>query len=185
MAAELVGAFGGAANIKSLDACITRLRVEVADVNAVDRDRLKALGSSGTVIVGNGVQSIFGTLSENLKTDMQEYLRAGGKGTPSAKPVSMAPAPRASGERIGTKVASKLSGEKVIAGLGGAGNVIELFACATTRVRVAVKEQAKVSADTLEKAGVLAVVPIRDKLLHLIVGPEAESLSGDLKRQLG
>jgi PTS system glucose-specific IIC component len=185
MAPELVGAFGGAANIKSLDACITRLRVEVADVSAVDKDRLKALGSSGTVVVGNGVQSIFGTLSENLKTDMLEYLKAGGKGTPLTKPGSMAPAPRASGERIGTKVASVLSGDKVIAGLGGVGNVTELFACAATRVRVAVKEQVKVSADALEKAGVLAVVPIREKLLHLIVGPQAESLSADLKRQLG
>jgi glucose PTS system EIICB or EIICBA component len=185
MAPELVGAFGGAANIKSLDACITRLRVEVADVGAVDRDRLKALGSSGTVIVGNGVQSIFGTLSENLKTDMEEYLRAGGKGTPSTKPVSMAPAPRVSGQRIGAKVAPTLSGERVIAALGGSGNVTELFACAATRVRVAVKEQAKVSAEALEKAGVLAVVPIRDRLLHLIVGPQAEALSVDLKRQLG
>ena len=78
-----------------------------------------------------------------------------------------------------------LSGERVIAGLGGAGNVTELFACAATRVRVAVKEQAKVSADALEKAGVLAVVPIREKLLHLIVGPQAEALSVDLKRQIG
>jgi PTS system glucose-specific IIC component len=185
MAPELVGAFGGAANIKSLDACITRLRVEVADVAAVDKDRLKALGSSGTVIVGNGVQSIFGTLSENLKTDMQEYMRAGGKGTPSTKGTSMGPPPRASGERLGAKVAATISGEKVIAGLGGKGNVSELIACAATRVRVAVKEQAKVSAEALEKAGVLAVVPIREKLLHLIVGPQAEALSVDLKRQLG
>jgi phosphotransferase system IIB component len=63
--------------------------------------------------------------------------------------------------------------------------VTELFACAATRVRVSVKEQARVNADALESAGVLAVVPIRDRLLHLIVGPQAESLSIDLKRRLG
>jgi phosphotransferase system IIB component len=116
---------------------------------------------------------------------MEEYLRAGGLGKPSSKPTSITPAPRASGERIGVKVAPMLSGERVIAGLGGAGNVNELAACAGTRVRVAVREQGKVSADALEKAGVLAVVPIRDRLLHLIVGPQAEALSVDLKRQLG
>ena len=55
----------------------------------------KGLGSSGTVIIGNGVQSIFGTLSENLKTDMQEYLRAGGQGAaPSLRPPSVAPPPQ-------------------------------------------------------------------------------------------
>jgi PTS system glucose-specific IIC component len=75
MAGELVAAFGGKANITGLDACITRLRVSVADTEIVDQDRLKALGAAGVVVVAGGVQAIFGTKSDNLKTDMDEWIR--------------------------------------------------------------------------------------------------------------
>jgi PTS system glucose-specific IIC component len=78
MAGELVAAFGGKANITALDACITRLRVSVADTEVVDQDRLKALGAAGVVVVAGGVQAIFGTKSDNLKTDMDEWIRNNG-----------------------------------------------------------------------------------------------------------
>jgi PTS system glucose-specific IIC component len=72
LAGELVAAFGGKANITGLDACITRLRVAVADTETVDQDKLKKLGAAGVVVVAGGVQAIFGTKSDNLKTDMDE-----------------------------------------------------------------------------------------------------------------
>ncbi|TOO86039.1 glucose PTS transporter subunit EIIB, partial [Vibrio parahaemolyticus] len=75
MAGELVAAFGGKANITGLDACITRLRVAVADTAAVDQDKLKQLGAAGVVVVAGGVQAIFGTKSDNLKTEMDEWIR--------------------------------------------------------------------------------------------------------------
>jgi PTS system glucose-specific IIC component len=78
MAGELVAAFGGKANITGLDACITRLRVAVADTANVDQDKLKALGAAGVVVVAGGVQAIFGTKSDNLKTDMDEWIRNNG-----------------------------------------------------------------------------------------------------------
>ena len=75
MAGELVAAFGGKENITNLDACITRLRVSVADTEIVDQDKLKKLGAAGVVVVSGGVQAIFGTKSDNLKTDMDEWIR--------------------------------------------------------------------------------------------------------------
>jgi PTS system glucose-specific IIC component len=75
MAGELVAAFGGKANITGLDACITRLRVAVADTEAVNQDKLKQLGAAGVVVVAGGVQAIFGTKSDNLKTEMDEWIR--------------------------------------------------------------------------------------------------------------
>lgn len=45
-------------NIKHLDACITRLRVEVNDKSKVDVEGLKALGASGVLEVGNNMQAI-------------------------------------------------------------------------------------------------------------------------------
>ncbi|MDG3087632.1 PTS glucose transporter subunit IIBC [Vibrio hannami] len=78
MAGELVAAFGGKVNITGLDACITRLRVAVADTDAVDQDKLKQLGAAGVVVVAGGVQAIFGTKSDNLKTDMDEWIKTHG-----------------------------------------------------------------------------------------------------------
>ncbi|UUM31429.1 PTS glucose transporter subunit IIBC [Vibrio japonicus] len=75
LAGELVAAFGGKANITNLDACITRLRVSVADTEVVDQDKLKKLGAAGVVVVSGGVQAIFGTKSDNLKTEMDEWIR--------------------------------------------------------------------------------------------------------------
>lgn len=76
MSAALIQAFGGKDNITNLDACITRLRVSVADVSIVDQAGLKQLGAAGVVVAGSGVQAIFGTKSDNLKTDMDEYMRS-------------------------------------------------------------------------------------------------------------
>ncbi|MEK6176869.1 PTS glucose transporter subunit IIBC [Vibrio cholerae] len=78
LAGDLVAAFGGKANITNLDACITRLRVSVADTALVDQDKLKKLGAAGVVMVSGGVQAIFGTKSDNLKTEMDEWIRNNG-----------------------------------------------------------------------------------------------------------
>ena len=83
-AEKLVAAFGGADNIETLDACITRLRLAVKDASKVSDDALKQLGASGVMRIGNNVQAVFGTASENLKTDMEEYLRSGGSVRDSA-----------------------------------------------------------------------------------------------------
>ncbi|ACQ92466.1 PTS system, glucose-specific IIBC subunit [Tolumonas auensis DSM 9187] len=76
MAGELVSAFGGKENIANLDACITRLRVSVKDIAKVDQAKLKSLGAAGVVVAGSGVQAIFGTKSDNLKTDMDHWIKA-------------------------------------------------------------------------------------------------------------
>ncbi len=75
-AEQLIAAFGGRANLVNVDACITRLRMEVADKSKVDQARLKALGAAGVVEVGNNVQAIFGTQADALKSDIQDALAA-------------------------------------------------------------------------------------------------------------
>src|SRR6185503_16871610 len=78
LARQLVLAFGGRRNIRSLDACITRLRVELDDVAKASPERLRALGAAGVMNVGKNLQAVFGTRSENLKTDMEAYLNTAG-----------------------------------------------------------------------------------------------------------
>ncbi len=73
-AEQLIAAFGGRDNLVNVDACITRLRMEVADKSKVDQARLKALGAAGVIEVGNNVQAVFGTQSEVLKNDIRDAL---------------------------------------------------------------------------------------------------------------
>lgn len=73
-AEQVIAAFGGRGNLVNVDACITRLRIEVADKGKVDHGRLKALGAAGVIEVGNSVQAVFGTQAEALKNDITDAL---------------------------------------------------------------------------------------------------------------
>lgn len=73
-APEVLAALGGADNIVSVDACITRLRVEVKNKGIVDKAKLKSLGASGVVEVGNGVQVIFGAKADPYKNEIKDLL---------------------------------------------------------------------------------------------------------------
>ncbi|MBM7412567.1 PTS system N-acetylglucosamine-specific IIC component [Clavibacter michiganensis] len=73
-AERLIQAFGGRDNLVLVDACITRLRVEVADRTLVDHARLKELGAAGVMEVGDNVQAVFGPRAESLKDAMREVL---------------------------------------------------------------------------------------------------------------
>ncbi|GJH09949.1 PTS glucose transporter subunit IIBC [Caballeronia novacaledonica] len=182
---DLVLAFGGRSNIKSLDACITRLRISVNDPSLVDDARLKALGAAGVVRVGNGVQAIFGPLSENMKTDMQEYLKSAGSdadlpvaGVTAAAPEA-APAPAAVAAQDTAQ--QKARAEKIRAALGGAANILKLEPLAATRLRVALGDASRLDGAALKAAGVPATQALANGEVDLIVGLEAENLAGAMR----
>lgn len=52
---KIIAALGSAENIENVDVCITRLRVSVKDVKAVDKATLKKLGAIDVLEVGGGV----------------------------------------------------------------------------------------------------------------------------------
>ncbi|OEK42687.1 PTS glucose transporter subunit IICBA [Staphylococcus saprophyticus] len=72
---NVLKAMGGEENIKHLDACITRLRVEVKEKDKVDVAGLNALGASGVLEVGNNMQAIFGPKSDQIKHDMSLIMK--------------------------------------------------------------------------------------------------------------
>lgn len=74
LAFGILEALGNKENIKSLDACITRLRVAVEDINKVDQDKLKSLGAAGVMVVGNNLQAIYGPKSDTLKSEINEII---------------------------------------------------------------------------------------------------------------
>ena len=166
-------AFGGRANITSLDACITRLRVSVNDPAQRRRGKLKALGAAGVMRVGNGMQAIFGPLSENLKTDMEEYLKTAGRdadlapgGTTAAETAAPVEAAAASAH---SAMQQKARAEKIRAALGGAANIKKLEALAATRLRVALSDASRLDTAALKAAGVPATQSLTNGEFDLIV----------------
>jgi PTS system N-acetylglucosamine-specific IIC component len=119
-AEQLIAAFGGRENLVNVDACITRLRMEVADKDMVDKARLKALGAAGVIEVGNNVQAIFGTQAESLKSDINDALAGptpepvvdSTPTAPSAAPVQSTPVPDSRTGTI-TKVLAPVRGRAV------------------------------------------------------------------------
>ncbi|NFH92061.1 PTS glucose transporter subunit IIB [Clostridium botulinum] len=73
-APAVLAALGGEENIVSVDACITRLRVEVKDKSKVDKAELKTLGAAGVMEVGNGIQAIFGAKADGYKNAINDIL---------------------------------------------------------------------------------------------------------------
>jgi glucose PTS system EIICB or EIICBA component len=182
---QLVLAFGGRSNIKDLDACITRLRVGVYDIKKADQNKLKALGAAGVLLVGDNMQAIFGTRSENLKTDIEEYLKTAG----DEAELSDDNVPDVSYEQPGSepKLRDPLAAEKardIIAGLGGRSNVSKVEAAAETRLRVKVKDPSEVDQRALEAAGIAGLVSVGEGTYHLIAGMNADQYAAEMRGQL-
>lgn len=156
MAQKLVKAFGGRENIENLDACITRLRLILKDPAKADDAKLKALGATGVMHVGNGVQAVFGTMSENLKTDMEEFLRT--KSSDDA--VDETPASRPAREN--TSLSAKVSDA-----LGGAGNIEHAEKAGDGGVHIKLKDRALIDEKKLREAGVELMFKIDNGLVYL------------------
>jgi PTS system glucose-specific IIC component len=185
-ALQLVRAFGGRSNIVSLDACITRLRIKLADVNKASVDALKALGAAGVVIVGDGVQAIFGTQSENLKTDMQEYLKTAGPEADEIEPPSPvnAPAPAGLQPPLRDPDAARKA-HSYIEALGGKGNIVRVDACAETRLRLIVRDGSRIRDAALLSEGIATVVKLDGgKTLHLLADLNADQYAAEMRGQL-
>lgn len=66
---------GGKANVKSLDNCITRLRIEINDYTAVDEKKIKSAGISGVIRPSKtAVQVIVGTKVQFVADEMKKML---------------------------------------------------------------------------------------------------------------
>ena len=71
---EIIEALGGQENLEDVDACITRLRVSVADPTKVDKARLKALGAVDVFEVAGGVQAVYGGKAVIYKSHINEIV---------------------------------------------------------------------------------------------------------------
>ena len=154
-ATAYVAALGGAANLRTIDACTTRLRLGVVDAAKVDDAALKALGARGVLRPSpTAVQVVVGGIADGLAMDMRAAIDGGAVDatttpTPAETPAVRADLPPA-----------------IVALLGGAGNIVAV-ARKPGRVRVELRDTAAVSDDAID--GVRGVARVAPGVVHLLV----------------
>lgn len=72
---QIIELLGGRKNIEDVDACMTRLRVTVKDINVVANEKeWKEAGALGLIIKDRGVQAIYGPKADVLKSNIIDAL---------------------------------------------------------------------------------------------------------------
>jgi PTS system N-acetylglucosamine-specific IIB component len=74
VAEQVLQGLGGADNIKSMEPCITRIRVELNDKSKLDEAILKKAGAHGVMKMGNAVQVVMGTQSDNIESEIRRVM---------------------------------------------------------------------------------------------------------------
>lgn len=75
LATAVIELLGGKDNIADVDACMTRLRVTVKDLDIVAKEaEWKKNGALGLIVKDKGVQAVYGPKADVLKSDIQDIL---------------------------------------------------------------------------------------------------------------
>jgi N-acetylglucosamine PTS system EIIB component len=74
VAKQVLAGLGGADNIKNMEPCITRIRVELADKSKLDEAVLKQAGAHGVMKMGSAVQVVMGTQSDNIESEIRRLM---------------------------------------------------------------------------------------------------------------
>ncbi|MCA8864087.1 MULTISPECIES: N-acetylglucosamine-specific PTS transporter subunit IIBC [unclassified Halomonas] len=171
-----VAALGGAANLQSVGACTTRLRLVLDNPDAIDEAALKTLGSRGLLrLQGGGLQVIVGPIADAVVDDIRAALSATGEapvqpaepGSPnSVAPPSMAIAPITPQTRQAWEQA-----------LGGARNVHSATAVASTRLRLELANVSVLDETALAGLGAHGLQRLQRGVIHIILDEQAEAVA--------
>jgi N-acetylglucosamine PTS system EIICBA or EIICB component len=156
-----IRALGGAGNLRVVEACTTRLRLVLNDVNRIDEPALTALGTRGVLRLADGaVQVVVGPVADQLASDIRAQWRT---------PAGAVPVPEPDGSAF----------DEVIAALGGRTNIREAGGN-SSRVFLRLRDSSRVDENALRQKVRALVRPSPDSL-HLVVGPAASAWAARLK----
>ncbi|MCO8297460.1 PTS transporter subunit EIIC [Tetragenococcus halophilus] len=74
----IISGLGGQKNIKDINNCYTRLRIDVKDTSKIDMEDLKKYPSSGVVNKGKQVQIIIGMGVQEVRDNLETYISSMG-----------------------------------------------------------------------------------------------------------
>ena len=190
-AVAYIAALGGAGNIVSVDACITRLRLMVASQEPVDTNAMKTLGARGFVRPSpTALQVVIGANAEQIAGEIREALNAGVTGaeagglsvlpnnSSTANAAVVAANPVATSNTAAPDAATI---ERLLAALGGRTNVRTVEA-ASSRLRISVVKSSVIDATAIRSLGLRGVTVPSSDCVHVIVGPAASVTSESLSR---
>jgi len=185
-----IAALGGSANLKSVDACTTRLRLIVASQSAVDTEALRRLGARGLVRPSaEALQVVVGTTADQLAGEMRAALQGrglAGAGDVAAARAGASASPPADSRAITARMSSETwpgDARALLAALGGGANVRSV-AAAASRLRIGLEDATRLDRAALGALGLRGVALPRPDCLHLIVGPQAEPAAAALRQLL-
>ena len=169
-----VRALGGEANLRTVDACTTRLRLIVADPRAVNRDALRALGARGVVeLAGGALQVVLGPQADQVAGRIRVALKdklGTGPGSTAAVPDEAQGAvwPHAAA------LASALGGQANLSALELGGD----------RLLVRVGDESRVDLEALRKLGVRGVARPAGAATQVLLGSSAAAAYAALRVKL-
>ncbi|HYX73294.1 MAG TPA: N-acetylglucosamine-specific PTS transporter subunit IIBC [Steroidobacteraceae bacterium] len=168
-----IGALGGGGNLRSVDACTTRLRLTVKSQTLVDADALRQLGARGIVRPSpEALQVVVGTTADQLAGEIRAALQSGEPALARRTVTAQTPGAAWRGDAAALLVA-----------LGGRDNVRSLTAAAS-RVRLEIRDAARLDRTRLDALGLRGVAVLRPNCVHLLVGPEAGAAAVALRHLL-
>jgi PTS system N-acetylglucosamine-specific IIC component len=161
--AAMVNALGGAANLVSVDACTTRLRLVVADEALVQPERLKELGAHGVIHpAANAVQVVVGPTADQVASAIRAYIDPGK--TRAASDSEHAPSHKSAELAVGLP-------QLWTDAFGGPDNLCKVQSVAR-RLRIEVSDRNKVDDDRLSSLSLRAVVWVSPEVAHILYDEE-------------
>ncbi|HKH27756.1 MAG TPA: N-acetylglucosamine-specific PTS transporter subunit IIBC [Sphingomicrobium sp.] len=151
---SFVAALGGPSNLRSIDACTTRLRLSLVDPARIDEPTLRALGARGIVRPGGAaVQIVVGPIADQLVGEIR-----------SASAASELPA---------TQIVQALAEALAPAGIKHVG-------ICGSRLLIEVREPSKISPSKLDKLNLRGWVAVPSGA-QIIVGPTANTILSEIR----
>ena len=154
-ALAFIRALGGSGNLRSVDACTTRLRLILEDTHSVDEPALKSLGAIGLVRLGvDGLQVVLGPVADQVAGAIRAQWQ-------SPAVVAPVPTPTAVSARV-------ILPPDWLDALGGAANVLSVEAIEGRRM-LRLIDPTGLDRDALASLGVKAIGISSKGIVHLLV----------------
>lgn len=171
-----VAALGGAANLQSVGACTTRLRLVLDNPDAIDEAALKALGSRGLLrLQGGGLQVIVGPIADAVVDDIRAALSATGEA--SEQPAEPGPPNPVASSVAATEPMTSKSRQAWQKALGGERNVHSATAVASTRLRLELANASMLDETALASLGARGVQRLQRGVIHVILDEQAKAVA--------
>jgi len=183
-AVGFVRALGGNRNLKLVDACTTRLRLEVVDDSLVNEPALRTLGARGIVRPSrNALQVVLGPQAEIVAGEIREAMASGEYA--ALGPAVQAPA--VSGQDVSISAGSDQPtaedtsvAQLLVQAFGGSSNIQTVEHVAVTRLRFVLRDKGKADEEALRRAGAVSVLKASENVWHVIAGQRASAIASAL-----